>query len=36
LKTAMNHFALKYKLIITANQTAYKELRKMRKLQPTA
>jgi len=36
MKTAMNHFALKYKLIIKANQTAYNELQKMRKMQPTA
>lgn len=29
MKTAMNHFALKYKLILRANQMAYAELQKM-------
>ena len=29
VKTALNHFALKYKLIIRANQMAYQELQKM-------
>ena len=29
VKTAMNHFALKYKLILRANQMAYAELQKM-------
>jgi hypothetical protein len=29
-KTALNHFALKYKLIVRANQVAYQELQKIR------
>ena len=29
-KTALNHFALKYKLILRANQVAYQELKKLR------
>lgn len=31
MKTNLNHFALKYKLILKANQMAYLELRKLRK-----
>ena len=31
MKTNLNHFALKYKLILKANQMAYLELRKMKK-----
>ena len=31
LKTSLNHFALKYKLILRANQMAYLELKKMQK-----
>jgi hypothetical protein len=30
MKTNLNHFALKYKLILKANQMAYLELRKMK------
>jgi hypothetical protein len=30
IKTNLNHFALKYKLILKANQMAYLELRKMK------
>ena len=30
MKTSLNHFALKYKLILKANQMAYLELRKLR------
>jgi len=30
MKTHLNHFALKYKLILKANQTAYLELRKLK------
>lgn len=30
MKTALNHFALKYKLIVRANQMAYKELQNLR------
>ena len=30
MKTNLNHFALKYKLIVRANQMAFQELRKMR------
>ena len=30
IKTCLNHFALKYKLILKANQMAYSELRKLR------
>jgi hypothetical protein len=29
MKTNLNHFALKYKLLIKANQTAYQELKKL-------
>ena len=29
-KTALNHFALKYKLIVRANQAAYQELENLR------
>lgn len=32
MKTNLNHFALKYKLILKANQMAYLELRKMKEL----
>lgn len=32
LKTCMNHFALKYKLILRANQAALTELQNLRKL----
>jgi len=30
IKTCLNHFALKYKLILKANQMAYLELKKLR------
>ena len=30
IKTCLNHFALKYKLILKANQMAYQELKKLR------
>jgi len=30
MKTNLNHFALKYKLILKANQMAYLELRKLK------
>lgn len=30
IKTAMNHFALKYKLVVRANQMAFQELQKLR------
>ena len=36
LKTCMNHFALKYKLILRANQAALTELQNLRKLTPAA
>lgn len=36
IKTALNHFALKYKLIIRANQIAFQELRLLRKNHITA
>ena len=36
LKTCMNHFALKYKLIVRANQAAMTELHNLRELLPTA
>ncbi len=36
LKTCMNHFALKYKLILRANQAAMIELQNLRKLLPNA
>jgi hypothetical protein len=36
LKTCMNHFALKYKLILRANQAALTELQNLRKLIPAA
>jgi len=29
MKTSLNHFALKYKLILKANQMAFKELKKI-------
>ena len=29
LKTALNHFAIKYKLLVRANQAAFEELRKI-------
>jgi len=32
----MNHFALKYKLIVRANQATMTELQNLRKLLPTA
>lgn len=32
IKTCLNHFALKYKLVIKANQMAYLELKKLREL----
>ena len=35
-KTCMNHFALKYKLILRANQAALMELQNLRKLIPAA
>ena len=30
IKTHLNHFAMKYKLIIRANQIAYQELQKLK------
>jgi len=32
IKTSLNHFALKYKLILKANQMAFQELKKLRQL----
>jgi len=29
MKTSLNHFALKYKLLIKANQMAFQELQKL-------
>jgi len=34
--TALNHFALKYKLIVTANQATLQQLRKLQNIQPRA
>ena len=36
IKTCLNHFALKYKLILKANQMAYQELKKLRESAPCA
>ena len=36
IKTCLNHFALKYKLILKANQMAYLELKKLRESMLTA
>jgi hypothetical protein len=30
MKTTLNHFALKYRLILRANQMAFQELKKIR------
>ena len=35
-KTALNHFALKYKLIVRANQMAFQELKKLREMASSA
>lgn len=36
LQTSLNHFALKYKLILKANQIAFQELKKLRESMPAA
>lgn len=35
IRTSLNHFALKYKLILSANQAAFKELKNLRENMPT-